>query len=137
MYHGVLLTLRPRRYESYRLTVVTRASDSHAAATARAAAAAAAADDVLSLPGGLSYDVGACGGRLSGGQQQRVALARALFRRAPVLVLDEPTAAQDQTTAAAVWRRLLAERDAGTAVLVIAHDLTALRVRTPLGDCPR
>jgi ATP-binding cassette subfamily B protein len=108
-------------------------SDRHAAATAAAAtaaAAAAAAEDVLSLPGGLSYDVGARGSRLSGGQQQRVALARSLFRHAPVLVLDEPTAAQDQVTGAAVWRRLRAQRDAGTAVLVITHDITALKVRT-------
>src|SRR3984957_8138817 len=52
--------------------------------------------DLLSnLPAGLLTVVGHDGLTLSSGERQRVALARALLRPAPVLLLDEPTAALD------------------------------------------
>ncbi|MFJ1833988.1 ABC transporter ATP-binding protein [Streptomyces sp. NPDC088175] len=53
-------------------------------------------------PDGLDLQVGACGTALSGGERQRVALARALLRNAPILLLDEPTAALDPATEASV-----------------------------------
>ena len=47
------------------------------------------------LPMGINSPAGEDGGSLSGGQRQRVAIARALIRQAPILCLDEPTAALD------------------------------------------
>lgn len=81
---------------------------------------------VESLPDGLDTMVGERGVRLSGGQRQRVTLARALYRRPSVLVLDEGTAALDNTTEARVMeslRRLQGE----VTVLMVAHRLSTIQ----------
>ncbi|MFW0796337.1 heme ABC transporter ATP-binding protein [Gordonia sp. CPCC 205515] len=62
--------------------------------------------------------------QLSGGQQARVSLARALAQQAPVMLLDEPTAALDIHHQEAVLDILRAARDAGTAILLVVHDLS-------------
>lgn len=62
--------------------------------------------------------------QLSGGQQARVSLARALAQRAPVMLLDEPTAALDIHHQEAVLDILRGARDSGTAVLLVVHDLS-------------
>ena len=50
------------------------------------------------LPAGLDTQLGERGFGLSGGQIQRIALARAFLKPAPIVLLDEPTAALDQET---------------------------------------
>lgn len=64
---------------------------------------------------------------LSGGQQQRVFIARALAARAPVMFLDEPTAAVDPGTRE-VFTELLARlhRDERLTMAVVSHDLDML-----------
>lgn len=60
--------------------------------------------------------------RLSTGERQRLALVRALVRAAPVLLLDEPTAALDQASIGKV-EALLAERlQAGLTLIMVTHD---------------
>ncbi len=68
-------------------------------------------------------------GELSGGQQQRVFLARALAQEAAVVVFDEPFTAIDTLTEALLWRVLGEMAEAGKLVIVVHHDLAAVRRR--------
>ena len=83
----------------------------------RALADARVAD---ALPNGLDTRLGDRGAGLSAGERQRVALARAFLRDAPLLLLDEPTAALDGATEADVVRavRRLVR---GRTVVLVAH----------------
>ncbi|MDE2839465.1 MAG: ABC transporter ATP-binding protein, partial [Chloroflexota bacterium] len=95
-----------------------------------AAAAKSGADDVISkLPEGLETQLGReFGGReLSGGEWQRLALARGFMRDAPLIVLDEPTAALDVETEYAVYQRFHAlTRDKIT--VLISHRFSTVRM---------
>ena len=90
-------------------------------ATLRAALDAVdAAGFVDRLPGGWEHVLGDGGSGLSQGQRQRLTLARALARTAPVLLLDEPTAALDEATEQSVlagMRNLIA----GRTVVLVTH----------------
>jgi iron complex transport system ATP-binding protein len=74
-----------------------------------------------------SCDVEALAGRrfdeLSGGEARRVILAQALCQGARCLLLDEPTAGLDPAHARAVFAMLRAHCDAGSAAVVVTHDL--------------
>jgi ABC-2 type transport system ATP-binding protein len=61
--------------------------------------------------------------RLSGGERQRLGLAVALVGRPDVLILDEPTAGMDPEARATTRELILAQRAAGTAVMLTSHDL--------------
>src|SRR3954449_7742657 len=65
--------------------------------------------------------------RLSTGERLRLALVRALIMRPKVLLLDEPTAALDAASVAAVESLITAERRAGLAVLWVTHDPSQAR----------
>jgi putative ABC transport system ATP-binding protein len=60
--------------------------------------------------------------RLSGGEKQRASLARAIFRRADVILADEPTASLDQGNRELVAGFLEAEAARGATVVVATHD---------------
>ncbi len=63
---------------------------------------------------------------LSGGQKQRVLIARALCRKPDLLMLDEPTAGLDWPTESGLLDQLSALHREGTAILWIAHHLSAV-----------
>ena len=63
---------------------------------------------------------------LSIGQWQRVALARAFFRDAPLVILDEPTAALDARAESRLFERLR-ELLEGRSVLLISHRFSSVR----------
>ena len=73
------------------------------------AATLANADEFISrLPQGYDTLVGERGDTLSGGQRQRIAIARAMIRDAPILLLDEPSAALDPQSEELVFQGLRA-----------------------------
>ena len=91
-----------------------------------AAQEAEALEFIQALPEQFDTIVGERGQRLSGGQRQRIALARAILKNAPVLILDEATAAVDNDTEAAIQRSLM-RITANRTTLVIAHRLSTVR----------
>ena len=90
------------------------------------AAIAARCDFVEALPDGLATMVGDRGVKLSGGQRQRIAIARAFLKDAPILLLDEATAALDSESEEAI-REALGRLMRGRTVIAIAHRLATLR----------
>jgi ATP-binding cassette subfamily B protein len=87
-----------------------------------AARLANAEEFIRNLPEGYETILGERGVDLSGGQRQRLAIARAALRKAPILILDEPTTGLDEENESTVLEAL--ERVArGRTTFIIAHDL--------------
>jgi ABC-type multidrug transport system fused ATPase/permease subunit len=96
-------------------------------AEVEAAARIAGLDELLDQEApGLESELGERGSKLSSGQRQRIGIARAVVRDAPILILDEPTAALDARTERRVMERL-AEWGRGRAIVLITHRLSTIR----------
>ena len=91
-----------------------------------AASAACAHDFIMSFPRGYETPVGEHGAQLSGGQKQRIAIARALVKDAPLVLLDEPTAALDSESEQHV-QQAIEHLCRGRTTLVIAHRLHTIK----------
>jgi ATP-binding cassette subfamily B protein len=92
----------------------------------RAAEQAHLHDEIMLMPSGYESEIAERGQNLSGGQRQRLAIARMLLKNAPILILDEATAALDNISERHVQRSLgLSSIDRTT--ILVAHRLTTLR----------
>jgi ATP-binding cassette subfamily B protein len=95
----------------------------------RAAGQAGADGDIVALPAGYETLLGPAfidGTDLSTGQWQRVALARTFFRDAPLVILDEPTAALDAKAEHELFGKI-GELFADRSVLLISHRFSTVR----------
>lgn len=92
-----------------------------------AAKLANAHDFIRSFPTGYDTQVGERGAQLSGGQKQRISIARAFLKNAPVLILDEATAALDADSEAQIQKEL-ADLARGRTTLIIAHRFSTIRI---------
>jgi ATP-binding cassette subfamily B protein IrtB len=98
------------------------ASDAEIIAVAKRAQCHAFID---ALPEGYQTRIGEIGASLSGGERQRLSIARALLKDAPIVILDEPTAALDPLSEIAV-QQAIDELVKDKTVLVIAHRLSTI-----------
>jgi ATP-binding cassette subfamily B protein len=87
-----------------------------------AAKSACAHDFIMGFPLGYDTPVGEHGTQLSGGQRQRVAIARALIKNAPLILLDEATAALDSESERQV-QEAIEHLCQNRTTIVIAHRL--------------
>jgi subfamily B ATP-binding cassette protein MsbA len=98
------------------------ASDSDIIGAARKANAH---EFIMGFTGGYETSVGEQGAQLSGGQRQRIAIARAILKDAPIILLDEPTAALDSESEREV-QKALDDLRIGRTTLVVAHRLQTI-----------
>jgi ABC-type multidrug transport system fused ATPase/permease subunit len=91
-----------------------------------AAKNAQAHDFICRLPGGYETMLAESGSSLSGGEKQRIAIARALLKKAPLLILDEPTSAVDSLTEAKIFEAVN-RISAGKTVFLISHKLSTIK----------
>lgn len=91
-----------------------------------AAKAAYAHDFIMRMPDGYGTVLAEFGTSLSGGQRQRIALARAILKDAPILLLDEPTAALD-TESEQILQAALAPFMRGRTCITVAHRLSTIQ----------
>ena len=83
-------------------------------------------DVICSFPAGYDTWIGERGLQLSGGERQRLAIARAILKRAPILVLDEPTANLDAISERQILDQLVGLMQFRTTLLV-THRLLGLQ----------
>jgi ATP-binding cassette subfamily B protein len=111
--------------DTIRANIAMARPDATDAEVEAAARAANVHGFVERLPHGYDTRVGEIGGALSGGERQRISIARAILKDAPIVLLDEPTAALDAESEVAVQQAidaLVADRT----VIVIAHRLSTV-----------
>lgn len=86
------------------------------------------ASDIEKLPGQYQFQLSEGGRNLSGGQRQRIALARIFLKKPRILILDEATAALDNTSERLIQSEIeKMKEESGTTVISIAHRLSTLR----------
>ena len=96
-----------------------------------AARAAQAHEFIIALPDGYDSATGEGGVLLSGGERQRISIARAILKDAPVVLLDEATAALDPSNDRAI-QDALAHLVRDKTLIVVAHKLTTIEAASQI-----
>jgi|SaaInlStandDraft_5_1057022.scaffolds.fasta_scaffold05449_5 ABC-type multidrug transport system fused ATPase/permease subunit len=93
----------------------------------KAAHLSGAEDFINSLPQKYDTLLGKDAVKLSGGQRQRLDLARALVKKAPILILDEPTSNLDAESED-VFKKVIAkiQKETNTTIIIVAHGLASI-----------
>lgn len=92
----------------------------------RALELAGMSEDVATFPNGLEQMIGERGISLSGGQKQRLAIARALYKKSPILVLDDALSSVDARTEEKILQHLR-ELNFFKTIIFISHRISALK----------
>jgi subfamily B ATP-binding cassette protein MsbA len=111
--------------DTIRNNIAFNAQGKTTAQVEEAARAANVMEFVVQQPQGFDTVLSDRGQNLSGGQRQRISIARALLKDAPVLILDEATAALDNESERRVQQELAVLMQ-GRTTLVIAHRLSTV-----------
>jgi ABC-type bacteriocin/lantibiotic exporter with double-glycine peptidase domain len=84
-------------------------------------------DKTLELfPEGIQKMITENGKNISGGQQQRIALARAFYKKADLLILDEPFNELDEKSTREILEKIEGLSDSGMIIIIISHDRSVL-----------
>ncbi|WP_312891277.1 type I secretion system permease/ATPase [Mesorhizobium silamurunense] len=123
--HGRHIGYLPQDVELFAGTVAENIArfepDADAGAIIAAAKAAGAHELIVGFREGYETEIGEHGEALSAGQRQRIALARALYRDPFLVVLDEPNSNLDMDGEQALIRAMIAVRERGGVVVIVAH----------------
>jgi len=79
---------------------------------------------VNKLPQGLKTHVSEEGNNFSGGEKQKIAFARAIYRNAPLLLLDEPSASMDSSSEKKMVSSLQYLKKLRKSIIIVAHKLS-------------
>ncbi len=92
-----------------------------------AARLSGAEEFINQLPQGFDTVLGEDAVKLSGGQRQRLDLARALVKKAPILILDEPTSNLDAESEE-MFKQVISKihKDRGATIIIVAHRLAGI-----------
>ncbi|MDR0377487.1 MAG: ATP-binding cassette domain-containing protein [Spirochaetaceae bacterium] len=113
-------------HETIRENILFGRKDATEEEMIQAAKKAGCHDFIMALPEGYGTVVGEGGSTLSGGEKQRISIAQAFLKKAPILLLDEPTASLDAKNEVLV-QRAVGELVQNTTVMMIAHRLKTIQ----------
>ena len=90
-------------------------------------------DFVSKMPKGIESEIGDLGLKLSGGQKQRITIARVLYKSPEVIILDEPTSAQDNKVED-YFLKVIKQLKSNKIIILISHSKTYILYVTKISE---
>lgn len=122
------ISLSPEHSDLFHATVCENIRFGNLSASEEKLTSAARNAGISDVETFLQRDARENGERLSGGQKQKVSMARALLKNAPIIILDEPTAALDANSEMQIINTILALKQEGKSILIITHKMSTLSI---------